>query len=84
MDQIFNGLGLIFIYIEDILVSSKSCKEHIIHLREVLKRLRSVGLVLNLSKCTFGRSSMDFLGHLVSSQGIRPMAAKVEALCCHL
>ena len=53
------------------------------HLREVLNKLRSAGLVLNLPKCTFGRSSVDFLGHLVSSHGIRPLAAKVEALCGH-
>ena len=64
-------------------MASKSRKEHIIHLRGVLKRLRSAALVLNLPKCTFGRSSVDFLGHLVSPQGIRPLAAKVEALHSH-
>ena len=83
MDRIFNGLDFVVIYIDDILVASKSHKEHIVHLREVLNKLRSAGLVLNLPKCTFGRSSVDFLGHLVSSQGIRPLAAKVEALCGH-
>ena len=41
MDRIFNGLDFIFIYINDILVASKSCKEHIVHLREVLNKLRS-------------------------------------------
>jgi len=83
MDRIFNGLDFIFIYIDDILVASKSRKEHMVHLREVLNKLRSAGLVLNLPKCTFGRSSVDFLGHLVSSQGIRPLATKVEALRGH-
>ena len=66
MDQIFNGQGFVFIYIDDILVANKSRKEHIPHLKEVLNRLRLAGLVLNLPKCTFGHSSMDFLGHLVS------------------
>ena len=84
MDCIFNGLDFIFIYIDDILVASKSCKEHIVDLREVLNRLRLADLVLNLPKCTFGCSSVDFLGHLVSSsEGIRPLAAKVEALRSH-
>ena len=41
------------------------------------------GLVLNLLKCTFGHSSVDFLFHLVSSQGICSLATKVEALHCH-
>ena len=75
-EQIFNGLGFVFIYIDNIIVASKSCKEHIIHLREVLNRLRSAGLVLNLSKCNFGHSSVDFQGHLASSQGINTLAAK--------
>ena len=83
MERIYNGLDFIFIYINNILVASKSRKEHIVHLREVLIKLRSAGLVLNLSKCNFGLSSVDFLGHLVSSQGIRPLAAKVEALRGH-
>ena len=81
--QIFNGLDFIFIDIDNILVAGRSHKEHIIHLREFLNRLRTASLVLNLPKCTFGRSSVDFLGHLVSSQGIRPLAAKVEALRSH-
>ena len=54
-----------------------------VHLREVLIKLRSAGLILNLPKCTFGCSSVDFLGHLVSSQGIRPLAPEVEALHSH-
>ena len=64
-------------------MASKSRKEHIVHLREVLKKLRSAGLVLNLPKRTFCCSSVDFLGHVVSSQGIHPLAAKVEALRGH-
>ena len=48
MDQIFKSLGFLFIYIR----TSKSNKEHIIHLRVVLIRLKLAGLVYNLPKCT--------------------------------
>ena len=64
-------------------MASKSRKEHIIHLREVLNRLRSAGLVLSLPKCTFGCSSVDSLDHQVSSQGIYLGGQRVNALCGH-
>ena len=79
-DQVFNGLGFILIYINNILVASK---EYINQLREVLSRVGTGGLVLNLPKCTFSHSSVDFLGHHVSPQGIHPVAANVEALYSH-
>ena len=83
MDNIFNGLDFVFIYVDDILVASKDRREHLIHLREVFRRLQQAGLILNLAKCTFGRTSVDFLGHQVSGSGIRPLADKVEALRRH-
>ena len=83
MDQVFNGLGFTFIYIDDVLVASKSRKEHVLHLQEVLSRLKKAGLVLNVAKCTFAQSSVEFLGHSVSAHGIRPLADKVRALRSH-
>ena len=68
---------------DDILVASRDWREHLIHLREVFRRLQQAGLILNLAKCTFGRTSVDFLGHQVSGSGIRPLADKVEALRRH-
>ena len=59
-------------------------QEYLLHLQEVLQRLQQAGLILNLAKCTFARSSVEFLGHQVNSSGIRPLAAKVEALHYHL
>ena len=83
MDHIFNGLGFIFVYIDNILVASRDRQEHLLHLQEVLCRPQEAGLVLNLAKCTFGKSSVEFLGHQVSSSGISPLADKVAALHRH-
>ena len=82
-DHIFNWLGFIFIYIDNILVASRDHQEHLLLLQEVLQRLQQAGLILNLAKCTFGWSSVEFLGHQVNSSGIHLLAAKVEALCRH-
>ena len=61
-------------------MASSSPEEHARHLRLVLQRLAEHGLTINPSKCIFGVPSLDFLGHLVSSEGIRPMEDKVQAI----
>jgi hypothetical protein len=50
---------------DDILVASANELSHLSHLRQLLERLREYGLVLNLEKCQFGRSEVDFLGHRI-------------------
>ena len=67
MDQLFNGLDFVFIYIDNVLIASKSRKEQAGHLREVLRGLRAAGLVLNVPKCLFARFTVEFLGHQVSA-----------------
>ena len=52
-------------YIDDILVFSKDGKEHESHLREVLDALRSHGLTVKINKCEFGRTRLEYLGHLI-------------------
>ena len=83
MDHIFNGLEFFFVYIDNILVASRDHQEHLLHLQEVLCRLQEAGLVLNLAKRTFCKSSVEFLGHRVSCSDISPLAAKVAALRRH-
>ena len=53
MDEILAGLDYCFVYLDDILVASRSMEEHEIHLREVLTRLQQHGLVLNAEKCAW-------------------------------
>ena len=53
MDHTFNGLEFVFIYVDDILVASRNRQEHLLHLREIFRRLKQAGLILNLAKCTF-------------------------------
>ena len=69
----------VVVYLDDVLVYSKSEAEHVEHLRIVLQRLREHRLFAKLSKCQFCRSSVEFLGHVVSADGIGMDRHKVQA-----
>ena len=80
MDQVLYGLPFAYDYIDDILVASTNPEEHLLHLREVCRRLDAHGIVVNPDKCVLGVPSLDFLGHRVDHHGIRPLEDKVEAI----
>ena len=58
------------IYLDDIIVFSKTSEEHIERLRGVFEKLSAAGLRLQLSKCEFFKSKITYLGHIVSKDGI--------------
>ncbi|GBG70904.1 hypothetical protein CBR_g8205 [Chara braunii] len=70
----------VLIYLDDILVYNRSLEEHVEHLRTVLERLRQAKYKTNRDKCEFARQELEYLGHYVTPQGIRPLADKIEAL----
>lgn len=80
MDVVLRGLSFVFVYLDDILVASASKDEHLSHLRLLFSRLRQHGLIINPAKCSFGQSSMDFLGHHITPAGAVPLPSKVEAI----
>jgi hypothetical protein len=68
----------VVVFIVDILIYSKSEKEHAKHLRVVLQRLRDHKLYAKFSKCEFGLKSVKFLGHTISHDGISVDPSKVQ------
>ncbi|KAH0660902.1 hypothetical protein KY289_029650 [Solanum tuberosum] len=70
----------VIVFIDDILVYSRSRSEHEQHLRIVLQTLRDQRLYAKFSKCEFWLESVAFLGHVVSNEGIRVDPAKIEAI----
>ena len=80
MDTIFGEIPFVVVYCDDILVFSHNHVEHREHLRTVLRHLRENGLICRPDKCAFGLSSVEFLGHVVSGEGVRPRPSKVEAI----
>ena len=81
MDQVLRGLPFAYDYIDDILVTSATEEEHLEHLREVCCCLDANGIVINPKKCVLGVTSLEFLGHQVDRQGIRPLEEKVNVIC---
>ena len=81
MDGVLRGLSSsVFVYLDDILVASPSMDQHVRDVRAVLSRLAAAGLSINKDKCLFGASSVTFLGHHVSPDGIKPLPSKVDTI----
>ncbi|GBG60523.1 hypothetical protein CBR_g5698 [Chara braunii] len=68
----------VLIYLDDILVYSRSLDEHVEHLRTVLERLRQAKYKANRGKCEFARPEMEYLGHYVTPQGLRESGTKMK------
>ena len=72
----------IVVFIDDILIYSKTKKEHVEHLRIVLTRLRDHQLYAKFSKCEFWLDKVHFLGHVLSAEGVAVDPGKVEDVLC--
>ena len=69
------------VYIDDIVVHSRTLVEHLEHLREILSRLRQSKLVAKKKKkCFFGQREIEFCGYLVNREGIKSHPDKVVAI----
>ncbi|BHF72655.1 hypothetical protein SprV_0401572400 [Sparganum proliferum] len=80
IDRVLRGLPFVYAYIDDLLVASRNAEEHKEYLALVFDRLDQFGVVIKPSKCVLGVPSLDFLGHHVDAQGLRPLSSKVEAI----
>ena len=67
-------------YLDDILIYSKTEKEHEQHVKTVLKALQEYGLRLKPEKCTFHNQEVDFLGSIVTTQGIKMDQSRIQAI----
>ena len=82
MDKVLKGLTFrsCLCYLDDVLIVSESFENHMSDIQEVLDRFRAAGLKLNPAKCHFAQDSCVFLGHMISSEGIRPPPDRVKAI----
>ncbi|XP_070020484.1 uncharacterized mitochondrial protein AtMg00860-like [Nicotiana sylvestris] len=72
--------GFVLVFFDDILVYNPSMKSHVMHLRQVLEVLQKEQLYDKLSKCAFGQNKVEYLGHIISGQGVATDLAKIEAM----
>ncbi|KAL0544506.1 hypothetical protein IC582_019622 [Cucumis melo] len=82
MNRVFREFldTFVIVFIDDILIYSKTEAEHEEHLRMVLETLRANKLYAKFSKCEFWLKQLSFLGHVVSKTGVSADPAKIEAV----
>ncbi|MBW0480819.1 hypothetical protein O181_020534 [Austropuccinia psidii MF-1] len=82
VNDIFQDLLDVYsvVYLDDIMVFSKYEEEHVIHVSTVLSRLKANNLFSKASKCLFHVSSVEYLGYVVSSEGLKMDQEKVQQI----
>ncbi len=84
--HLMNGILRLFlddfviVYLDDILIFSKTVEEHEQHLEKVLQALQDNQLDAKASKCEFFRTEVDFLGHIISADGMKMEPGKIQAI----
>ena len=74
------GPDFVSVYIDDVLVFSRTLKEHLEHLRLVIQRLTEANLKLKPVKCRFACKEVEYLGHLITPFGLKPNPRLVSAV----
>ena len=82
MQAVLNGLLPLkcLVYLDDVLVIGCTFEQHLENLDDVLQAISNAGLKLKISKCSFAKSSVNFLGYTISSTGLSTNPGKVEAI----
>ena len=80
MEEVLGNLHLdiCFIYLDDLIIFSKTYEDHLDRIKRVLQRLRESGLKLSPKKCTFFQEKVKYIGHIVSKDGIEHDPTKIE------
>ncbi|GBG61004.1 hypothetical protein CBR_g18600 [Chara braunii] len=82
MNRIFHEYldKFVIVYLDDIVIFSKTVEEHVTHLDKVLSLLRQHKFKINGEKCEFGRTRVLYLAHEISAEGLKPDDAKVASI----
>ena len=82
MECVLRGLNwkIALIYLDDVLVFSRTFEDHLQHLRLVFERFREANLKLKPKKCYFAQKKVKYLGHVISKDGIYPDPEKLSAI----
>lgn len=85
MDSVLTGLTGVscYTYLDDIVCFGRTIDEHLERLEQILLRLRRANLRLNPGKCHFLSECVEYLGHLVTSSGVKPNPSKIDVIKNH-
>jgi hypothetical protein len=70
----------VLVFMDDILIYSRTLEEHIQHLKQVFHVLRQHKLFIKFKKCAFAQHQIDYLGHIISDQGVATDPKKTAAM----
>lgn len=70
----------VLVFVDDILIYSPTLESHLDHLQQVFTILSEHQLLLKWSKCSFAQQSLEYLGHIISQQGVATDPKKIEAV----
>lgn len=81
MTKLFEGLDFVMVYIDDVLIVTKSSfDDHLKKLRVVLQRMLEKGIQLEAKKSFFGAHQVEYLGYIITREGLKPQPEKVRAI----
>ena len=80
MNKVLEGLSYAMTYLDDIIIFSKNEEDHLRYLEEVFRQLRQAGLKMKHLKCDFFKSEIQYLGYLISADGISPLPDKLDTI----
>ena len=80
INKVIKGLPFAFGYLDDVLIHNPDIKSHLQHMKILFQRLREADLKLKDSKCNYFKTHVQYLGHLVSGKGIKPLPEKLESV----
>ena len=80
MTGILKNFAFTIAYLDYIIISSRTAEEHLTHIQQVLKKLRTAHFSMKLSKCHFFTKDIQYLGHTLSPKGIDPLPSKTQTI----
>ena len=80
INEVLAPFNFAFGYLDDILIYSTDVETHLRHLELMFQRLREVDLKLKMEKCSFLKKHIQYLGHIVSGDGIKPVPEKLSSI----
>ncbi|GFV25523.1 hypothetical protein TNCV_1147931 [Trichonephila clavipes] len=80
IDEVTRDLPFVYAFVDDLLVASDNEPQHLEHLEILFSKLKEYGLCINVEKCQFGQSTIEFLGFKLSGEGIEPLPDRVKCI----